>query len=210
VILALVQLALANADGKTGSSGAGCTCHGDSSRDTIVSVAADTTAVEPGAVVNITLLVGNGGLSEAGMNASATDGALGAGTGTKESQGEITHDGPSVLQTGESSFAFTWTAPTAAGTYTISAAGNATNADGKTTGDAWAFADDLEIVVTSAGGDSGDADTDADTDTDTDTDADTDADTGKDNDDAGCSCQASTPASMVLPALAALLFARRR
>ncbi len=211
MILVLAQLALANADGKTGSTDNGCTCHGDPSNDTVVTMTADASTVDPGAVVNITLLVQNGALSEAGMNAAADEGTLGAGAASQESRGEITHDGPAVLATGEASFQFTWTAPDAGGTYAIHGAGNATNANGEKTGDAWAFADDLEIVVNTL---DGDADTDADagtaTDTDTDTASDTADDSGQADDAGGCGCNGASPAATFLPALGALLAARRR
>ncbi len=205
MILVLAHLALANADGKTGATAEGCTCHGNESRQTTVTMTADATTVDAEAVVNITLLVANDDGLEAGMNAAADAGTLEAGTGARESRGEVTHDGPSALSDGETSFQFAWTAPSEGGTYVITGAGNATNADGEKTGDAWAFADDLEIVVNAADDDSGITDTASDSSDDT-----ADDDTGKADDPAGCGCNATAPSAMLLPALGALLAARRR
>ncbi|MBM4369010.1 MAG: hypothetical protein FJ102_22530 [Deltaproteobacteria bacterium] len=204
MILALAQFALANADGKTGATVEGCTCHGDASSQTAVSMTADATSVDPAAVVNITLLVQNASMSDAGMNAAADGGSLEAGDATRESRQEITHDGPSALSGGQASFSFSWTAPSEGGTYTISAVGNATNADDEKTGDQWAFADPLEIVVL-GGGDTGIPDSGDDAGDDTAT-----GDTGKAEDPVACGCNAATPVATLVPALGALMLARRR
>ena len=154
--------ALANSAGKTGQSTSGCgSCHGSSaSSDTTVSFSSSVTEVDAGDSITITLTVDNSGQSKFGMNVSATDGTLAAGTGTQASGGEITHDGAQSTGT----FTFDWTAPSTGGTVTFSGAGNAVNDNGGTSGDEWNVATDLEITVCADGDGDGFSDCDGDCD----------------------------------------------
>ena len=154
--------ALASSSGKTGSSTTGCTsCHGTTaSSDTTVSFSTSSTDVDAGDTITVTFTVANSGQSAYGMNVSGTGGTFGAGTGTKVSSGEVTHDGKSTSDT----FTFEWTAPATAGTYTLSGAGNAVNNNGANSGDEWNLAPDLVLTVCTD--DDGDGVTDCDGDCD--------------------------------------------
>lgn len=75
--------------------------------------------------------------AKVGLDVAATDGVtLTPGEGTQAKDLEITHDAPVATKDGTASFTFAVTAPTTNGRITIFAAGNATNGDGTSDGDA--------------------------------------------------------------------------
>lgn len=137
----LVSPAHATSTGKTGVSTTGCgSCHGSSaSSATTVTFATATgsTTVEPGDTITVYLSVSNSAQSAAGLDVSASGGTLAAGTNTKLSSSEITHSSATTMTSGTTKFEFEWTAPTTEGTYTLSGAGNAVNANRASSGDAW-------------------------------------------------------------------------
>jgi hypothetical protein len=152
VILLLLATAVAPAreDGWIGQSTSGCgSCHG-SAPDPLTTVTlwvADATVV-PGAVVDAALIVATTDPERVavGLDVSATEGALAAGVGTRLVSREITHAAPVPLEGGEVRIAFTWEAPSEAGTVRLRAAGNAVDGNGLASGDGWALGD-LEIEV---------------------------------------------------------------
>ena len=133
LISLLLSHAIAGDRGQTGSSTSGCaSCHGSSaSANTTVSFDLSASTVAPGDVVDVTFTVANSRQSEAGLDVSASGGTLAAGSNNQLRSGEITHSSPQTLSSGTFDFDFTWTAPTAEGTYTLYGAGNAVNADGR-------------------------------------------------------------------------------
>jgi MYXO-CTERM domain-containing protein len=99
-----------------------------------------------------TLVIANMGASQtgAGLDIAATQGTLMAGTPTTVVRaGEITHSSTIARTAGTTSVRvpFTWTAPAAAGTARINAAGNAVNSSRTSAGDQWAVGS-LSITVT--------------------------------------------------------------
>ena len=63
---------------------------------------------------------------------------------------EITHSAPQILTAGTITFRFRWTAPATPGTYSITAAGNAVNFNGASSGDGWNIARPLTLTVPAA------------------------------------------------------------
>lgn len=141
--------------GKTGSTTSGCTCHGSSSSATTVSLQGITGSVtmSPGEQKNFTVVVAHSSQSHAGFNLAIVNGGgsnvgtLNSGSGSQVSSGELTHTTRKAMSGGETTWAFTWTAPTQTGTYTIKAAGNAVNNSSSTSGDFWNFMSDVTINV---------------------------------------------------------------
>ncbi|MEL6341699.1 MAG: putative metal-binding motif-containing protein [Myxococcota bacterium] len=142
LILLSADAALANSGGRTGRSTSGCrSCHGSSAASsTSVSFSVDDTTVEPGDTITVSFTVSTTSSSHtgAGMNVSASDGTLSAGTDTKTSSSELTHSGVAEMSSsGSHTFTFEWTAPLTEGTVTLSGAGNAVNENGSSSGDGW-------------------------------------------------------------------------
>ena len=187
-----LSLAIASEDGKTGKAETGCkSCHGptEASSTSVDWVVADA-VVQPGETITVDFIVSttDSKHTAAGLNVAATAGAFTAGTNNKVDKGEITHKRAEDMISAETVFSFEWTAPTAAGIVTLFGSGNAVNNDGQKSGDGWAIAEPLEILVESDDDDDtgapDDTGTPADTDdTDTDTDTDTDANGDDDNND---------------------------
>ena len=167
--LAISTPASANSTGKTGKSTTGCTtCHGTAAdTTTTATLSASDTEVGLGDAVTVTFEVTTTDTSRthAGLNVSADGGTLSAGTNTQVSSSEITHSAPEAMSSSTATFSFTWTAPSAAGTYTLSGAGTAVNNNSAPTGDGWDLATDVTIEVVCTDGD-GDGVTDCDGDCD--------------------------------------------
>ena len=150
LFLALAPSATANDDGKTGRSVSGCSCHSaTASTGTSASFSASATTVLPGDAVSVQFIVASTSSlrTHAGLDVSATGGTLAAGSNNQQLSGEITHLSPQALSGGTISFDFSWTAPTAEGTYSLRGVGNTVNNNGRDTGDAWNNAADISIVV---------------------------------------------------------------
>ena len=152
VLLPLASPAFANPSGRTGASKTGCgDCHGRAADvTTTATLAASSTTVYPGDTVDVTLTIATSDAThvEAGLDVSASSGTLGAGSNNKLSSREITHSASTAMTAGAVVFDFTWTAPSAEGTYTLFAVGNAVDGDGRdSSSDGWNLASDLSLVV---------------------------------------------------------------
>jgi hypothetical protein len=101
-----------------------------------MTLTSDTATVAPGAATTITLTL-SADVTQlvAGLDVGADSGTFTAGPDTAVVAGEITHATPAVFS-GELSWQFTWEAPAAEGTYTLSAAALAGDGDGTEAGDA--------------------------------------------------------------------------
>lgn len=145
----------ANNSGKTGSTSAGCTCHGSSNSATTVSIqgVSGSVTMAPGEQRSFTVVVAHSSLPQAGFNLAVTNsggsnvGTLTAGSGTKIESGELTHTTSKAKSGSETTWTFDWTAPTSTGTYTMKAVGNAVDKTGSTGGDAWNFMNNVTITV---------------------------------------------------------------
>lgn len=147
--LLLAWVTLANEDGRTAGSTSGCgSCHGSVADEaTVLTLYASDLTAAPGERLEAELVLTHPTQLGAGMNVSATGGALEAGAGSRLSGGELTHEAPLTLVDGTARFGFAWTLPDEAGTVRLRAAGNAVNGDGAATGDDWALASPLVVVV---------------------------------------------------------------
>jgi len=153
VQLLLVSQVLAGSDGKTGSTTVGCGgCHGGQSAQTSVVVEGPRTVLT-GQTKDFAVVVSHANNQFAGFNAAIKNGNANAGTlqavaNCKVQGGEVTHANSTQFANGAARFEFSWTAPTVAGTYTLTAAGNAVNNDGRATdADDWKVAGAVQITV---------------------------------------------------------------
>ena len=88
---------------------------------TTAAFSAGSSTVGPGETVAITFTVSTSGSTrtKAGLNVSASGGSFTAGTATQVSSSQITHTSATAMSASTATFSFDWTAPTAAGTYTL-------------------------------------------------------------------------------------------
>jgi hypothetical protein len=145
-------------NGITGQTVAGCTCHSlnpSGSTTVTITAASGNFNVDPGSTTTYTATVANPTQAGAGIDISLTDAnglnvgtlAPGAGSGLQLLNGELTHLSPKSMTGGQAQFQFTWTAPNAAGQYTLQAAGNAVNLSGTNSGDLWNFLTPITVTV---------------------------------------------------------------
>lgn len=118
-----------DANGRTGSTTSGCTCH--NTQTGIVSLSGIPTTTLKGTQYTFDILYSPGTASKYwGLDVKASSGTLAVGTtGMKKSGSEITHNGPITIASA-SSYTYAgikWTAPTTAGTATITYACVAAN-----------------------------------------------------------------------------------
>ncbi len=157
VLLAQTQ-AFSSSGGITFAVTAGCTCHGNPSSATSLTIPGRSNAitVRTGETISLSLMVAHTSQRSAGMNlavvntSGADAGTLIAGAGSQLISGQLTHTAPQAMSGGNVEFPFQWTAPSTPGTYTLRAAGNAVNADGGTGGDAFNFLAPVTITVENA------------------------------------------------------------
>jgi hypothetical protein len=157
IVLGSASTAFGYGSGITGQTQSGCTCHGGSNNATTVSVqglSGNTLTMSPSENRSFTIIVAHSTQPKAGVNISIKNsggtnvGTLSAGTGLQLSGGELTHTVTKRdISSGQATFTFTWTAPTATGTYSLRAAGNAVNDKGNDTGDEWNFMNTITITV---------------------------------------------------------------
>ena len=127
---------MASSGGRTGVSASanGCSCHNSSpnaSGAVTISITGPQ-SVEVGSVTDYTISVTGGPSGTAGgFDLSANGGTLTAGTGSKISNGELTHSSGGLR-----SWSFKWTAPSTIGSYRFVAVAQSTNGSG-TGGDSW-------------------------------------------------------------------------
>ena len=124
------------ASGYSGSpstnNGADCTnCHGGNAAIPTVTLTGPATATT-GSTGSYTVTMSGGPAVAAGVDVAASGGTIidTNASGTKISSGELVHSTANTMTGGTISWTFDWTAPTAAGTYTIYAAGLSTNGSG--------------------------------------------------------------------------------
>ncbi|ROL62000.1 choice-of-anchor D domain-containing protein [Bacteroidetes/Chlorobi group bacterium ChocPot_Mid] len=160
-LVALTVSALSYSSGITGVTGPsqGCTCHGSANSNTSVNISSQSGnfTVNPNTTANFTLTVANSSQSAAGTNiavktsssGSTNAGSLapGSGSGLQSSNGELTHSSPKDLTSGQTTFDFSWTAPSTPGIYYLRAVGNAVNKNSQSSGDVWNFATTQQITV---------------------------------------------------------------
>jgi hypothetical protein len=104
--------------------------------------------VAAGATVPMTFTVSGGQNVGAGVDISASGGALGtADTTLRLSRGELTQRRALRYEDGAAVFHFLFTAPNRAGTVTLYGAGNSVDGNGGTSGDAWALGQ-VQVQVT--------------------------------------------------------------
>ena len=148
--------------GRTATNSGGCgSCHSTLSGTTTV-VLSGPAALAPGATGSYTCVVTHdpafSGTNHAGIdiavktapNGSTDAGTLAAsGTDLKKSGNELTHPSAKTMSGSPSttSYAFTWTAPAAAGTYAMQAIALVTNGSKPGT---WGWATPLSVVVAAA------------------------------------------------------------
>lgn len=135
-----------NSNGITGKSTTSCTpCHGNNTNSaTSVTIIGNipSTGFVANQTYNMTIMVQNsnyaGSPNRSGFNLSVDQGTLVAGTGSSLSSGELIHSTPQTNSgaTGTATWNFDWVAPATATSVTFSAAGNATNGNFGTSGDA--------------------------------------------------------------------------
>lgn len=129
----------------TGNSTAGCSCHAPNNSATSITITSTIPSggFTGGQTYTITLEVENpnygGAPNRGGFDLSVNQGTLTAGTGTTlNGTTELVHTSPQVLTAGKATWTFDWTAPASptSGGVTFSAAGNITNGNSGTGGDA--------------------------------------------------------------------------
>ena len=158
---AMMQNMEASTGGITGRSQSGCSgggCHGAQSTATTVFLrdGAGPFTIQAGSSKSFIAVVAHATLPKAGMNLSVKNssnvnsGTYSAMTNCTNSGGEITQPNPAAMSNGETEFAFTWTAPSTPGTYTMYMAGNAVNANNNANGDAWNLMTSVTINVVSS------------------------------------------------------------
>lgn len=152
----------AHNNGVTGYTQTGCGgggCHSGPGSATTVSITGPTT-LTTGSTGTYTLTVAHATMSAGGCNIRVANSGASAGTLSPVSgsglyapsggDGELTHSTPKSMNgTGSVSFSFTWTAPSSAGMYNLTAAGNAVNGDNSSNGDLYALlgSQPYQIVV---------------------------------------------------------------
>lgn len=161
ITLGCVHTMSANGTGRTGSAVEGCnnggwSCHGAESGNTTITVLPQfgATLMAPGETRQFTAVVAHTSQPKAGINVvvrnsnnTANAGTMTAGSGTKVSSGEITHNNKQDFVNGQCTFTFSWTAPTTTGTYSLRAAALAADNNGSAWGDNWVLGTPLDISV---------------------------------------------------------------
>lgn len=136
--------------GKTKKNGQGCTCHGNDPTSTVNVSISGPQILSPGAKGTYSLTITGGPLVRAGTNIAVSSGTLNVvpGSGLQKIGDELTHTSPKAPQAGVVSFDFELTAPNTPGVVTLYANGNSVNFNGSSGGDAWNYATNFTINVT--------------------------------------------------------------
>lgn len=171
LLILTTVVAMADPNGKTGftsKNSTGCgTCHGGNAGAAVTVTLNGPRSVKPGEKVDFSIVVGHATASSAGVSvtvrssATAPTGSVGtlsvAATGsglrvrTPGTGQEITQAAPKTMANKQVTFAFSWTAPAAAGSYYVQAVANAVNGDGReSNADDWTFLEPVEIKVEEA------------------------------------------------------------
>lgn len=136
-------------------------CHGPASANTSVALSSSTGSytVAPSGVLNLSLVVSHSTKVAAGMNVSVQDhsGAnagdleVELGSGLRTSLGEVTHSSPKMFSNGRATFTFTWTAPTAPGSYILRGSGNAVDLTGGSNNDEFNYLQNSPVYLNVTG-----------------------------------------------------------
>jgi PKD repeat protein len=139
--------------GFSGANGSTCTaCHSAGVNPSVsLRAVSGNTTVAPGSVTSYTFTLSGGPASNAGFDIAASSGALinTNPSGAKILNGELVQSSPNSMSGGSVTWSFDWQAPTAAGTYTIYAAGLSGNGNGGTSGDSTGAAS-MQVTVAQA------------------------------------------------------------
>jgi len=126
---------LADASGRTGRTGTGCTCHGSLPSPGVTVTITGPQLVAPLSTHDYTVSVSGGPAgSSGGFDLKASAGTLVAGTNNRISGSEVTHSNRNSR-----SWTFSWTAPALAGSQSFVAVGLGCDASGGTGGDSWNY-----------------------------------------------------------------------
>lgn len=147
-VVALTYAVYARSNGYTGltsSTSNGCNCHSGSANSNVslsVSSESGSFTVQTGSTTNFTITVSssNSNHTAAGIDiavkttttgeTNAGNLSPGSGSGLQLSSGELTHSSPKSLQSGSTTFSFSWTAPSQPGNYYLRAIANCVNGNG--------------------------------------------------------------------------------
>lgn len=136
-------------------------CHGPASANTSVTLSSSSASftTTPGGVLTLSMVVSHSTKVAAGMNVSVQDNSgVNAGdldvdnnSGLRTSLGEVTHSSPKQFSSGRATFTFTWTAPTAPGTYLLRGSGNAVDLTGGSNNDEFNYLQDSPLYLNVTG-----------------------------------------------------------
>ncbi|MBI5324595.1 MAG: immunoglobulin domain-containing protein [Ignavibacteriae bacterium] len=124
--------------GRTSTSGGGCTCHSSSSNSSVTlsnTSGSGSYIFDPNSTNSFSITVNHASQPACGVNiavktdqtGSTNAGSLNPGSGLQNIGGELTHSDAITLSGGQATVNFTWTAPSAPGTYYLRAISNAVN-----------------------------------------------------------------------------------
>lgn len=133
--------------------GEGCSCHNELS--SVKVVIAGPSSLGRGGTGTFTVTITGGPLLGAGVDIAVSSGKLISNPGEEylsADLGELTHTMPKPPADNKVVFTFDYIAPATAGTVTLFAVGNSVNNDGDNTGDAWNFASNKPVTITSTTG----------------------------------------------------------
>ena len=151
-------LITSSSGGVTGKSSTGCgggTCHAQNAATIITLTGIPVTGYTAGNTYTVTVNVQNTSKVSAGFNLMVSDGIISnasVGTNISSANHELAHTTPKPLLAAGASWTFNWTAPSAGGAIIIDVAGNAVNATGSSSGDAYSLAsfNYNSVITTSA------------------------------------------------------------
>jgi hypothetical protein len=149
LIIAVSFLFYAKNKGMTGvtlKNGEGCDCHGDPSKNVIVSIQGPD-SIKAGSTADFKVIIEGGPSVNGGVNIAVSSGNLIAGKGLKLSKKELTHIEPQKSIGGKLIFDFKYSAPLDVTEITIYAAGNSGNGNDTKKGDMWNFAPNKKVIV---------------------------------------------------------------
>jgi hypothetical protein len=142
VCLALIRMSMSSySNGITGASTAGCSCHGQPTTTTVITVTGLPTNYVNGQAYSVTLTISNASKVAGGFDLNFSAGTVSGiplNTALTNANKELFHTSPKSMTAGSVSWAFTWTAPaTGSTTVTMNIAGNAVDLLNGSAGDSY-------------------------------------------------------------------------
>jgi hypothetical protein len=132
---------------KTSTSGCG-SCHGSSATTGVSVTISGPDTVVAGQTNQFSMIINRAGKTGAGIDIATRRGTLAAVTsGTRVSNGEITHNDNLSMTNGTITILFNYIAPATAGLDTIWSTGLATNSNGGSSGDEWNWSANRQVYV---------------------------------------------------------------